>query len=378
MTILTEVELSKRDLDAFRSLIYDLAGISLSESKHVLVQSRLAKRLRHLGLDDYSEYLDLLRRCEKGAPELEAFVNVLTTNKTEFFREPHHFEFLRNEILTGVEERARNGADRKVRIWCAASSTGEEPYTLAMALTEHFQKQPGWDLRILASDIDTDVLRKASEGRYCSLAMEYLEESYRKKYFTNEGELSSVSPALKKLITFRQINLNRAPWQINAKFDAIFCRNVMIYFDQDTQRKLIDNLCNYLNPRGYLIIGHSESLLGFSDRLESLGNTIYRLKDGASSSASKPKITEAPKELSVNNSAVYRPSNIPSNPKPAPTPVPKSATNFNDLPKASHHCRTVLRFQSPLSYPDDPRILYRGMSLRSEYQSGRNESLHAS
>jgi chemotaxis protein methyltransferase CheR len=275
MDSLVEVPLNKREFNAFRELIFEQAGISLSEAKQVLVQSRLAKRLRKLGLSDYRSYLELLKA--PGSAELESFVNSLTTNKTEFFRESHHFEFLQQRVFKEIQERAACGGQRKVRLWCAASSTGEEPYSLAMSLLETFGSASNWDLKILASDIDTEVLTKAACGSYGQMAMEYLDNRYQKKYFRQLGDQYVVHDELKRLITYRKLNLNNPPWPIHTQFDAIFCRNVMIYFDSPTQRRLIDNLVSLIRPGGYLMIGHSESLLGFSSRLESLGNTIYRV-----------------------------------------------------------------------------------------------------
>ncbi len=275
MDSLVEIPLNQREFKAFRELIFSHAGISLSEAKQVLVQSRLAKRLRKLGLTDYRSYLELLQA--PGSVELESFVNSLTTNKTEFFRESHHFDFLHERVFKEIKERAMHGGDKKVRLWCAASSTGEEPYSLAMSLIESFGSASDWDLRILASDIDTDVLATAARGSYGEMAMEYLDGRFQKKYFHRQGDQYVVDDSLKRLITYRKLNLNNSPWPIHTKFDAIFCRNVMIYFDSPTQRRLVDNLVSMIRPGGYLVIGHSESLLGFTNRLESLGNTIYRV-----------------------------------------------------------------------------------------------------
>ncbi len=280
MEVLSEIELSQREFTAFQKLIFELAGISLAPGKQVLVRSRLTRRLRKLHLNSFSSYLDLL--SDPASTEREAFINCLTTNKTEFFREPHHFQFLREQVIAEAKDLARNTGERKLRLWCAAGSSGEEPYSLAITLREAFPTGSGWDLRILATDIDTDVLQTAAAGRYPEATLQTLPERYRDKYFHIRHDGSGqVRDELRELITFRRLNLNQSEWPIRTAFDAIFCRNVMIYFDQPTQKRLVEHMTELLRPGGYLMIGHSESLMGFPGRLESLGQTIYRLPTSA-------------------------------------------------------------------------------------------------
>ncbi len=310
-----ETPLHNNEFNKFRKLIYEIAGISLSDRKRELVKSRLARRLRFYDFASYSEYYDLLCDARAGKDELEHFVNALTTNKTEFFREGHHFDHLRNELFPRLRQATLSGREKKLRIWCAAASTGQEPYTLAMTMMDYFGSQTDWDLRLLASDIDTQVLATASEGVYPEGEMDGITSSMRTKYFLKETRGNDptwrVKPELKSLITYRQLNLIEPNWPIHTLFDAIFCRNVMIYFDQATQIRLVDRFSEYLHPGGLLFIGHSESLFSISDKFESLGDTIYQMKSGI-----------VPKLKNVAVSTPNKPVQV--TPRPAQTPAPKS------------------------------------------------------
>ncbi len=213
--VISEVALSVADFHRFRKLIYEKAGISLCDSKHTLVQSRLARRLRDLSFDNYNDYYKFLVDPIEGADEFENFINCLTTNKTEFFRESHHFDFLREKLFPQLVQRAARGEPKRLRIWSAACSTGQEPYTLALTAREFFRSMPDWDIRILASDIDTQVLQTASEGIYPAELLDDVPPQYRKRYFHRlsrdpDGPVQ-VSDELKQLITFRQINFVRTP-----------------------------------------------------------------------------------------------------------------------------------------------------------------------
>ncbi len=289
-----ETPLSENDFNKFRNLIYSIAGISLSDRKRELVKSRLARRLRALGLDSYSDYYHLLTDPTRADSEIQSFTNSLTTNKTEFYREAHHFDYLREKLLPQIKQHAQAGRDPKVRIWCAASSTGQEPYTLAMTLLDFFGSSTNADMRILASDIDTQVLATAMEGVYPEADTDPIPKHLLKRYFHKLNRQDEVfyqaKDELKQLITFRQLNLNHPQWPINTTFDAIFCRNVMIYFDQATQKKLVERFAELLVPRGLLVIGHSESLFSISDQFDSLGETIYCLKSGMASDRKKPGV----------------------------------------------------------------------------------------
>ncbi len=307
MSVIEDPKLQLREFHQFRKMIFELAGISLADSKVVMVQGRLAKRLRALGLPSYRDYHKYLL-ADAGGPETTKFINALTTNKTEFFRESHHFEFLTNKVFPELVKAAESSGSKRLRIWCSASSTGEEPYTIAMTTCEYFNLRKGWDIRILASDIDTDVLNTASEGVYDASRIQDIPVALRKKYFTRTQRSDDgpwkANPSIRDLITFRQINLLKPDWPIHSSFDIIFCRNVMIYFDAASQSRLVDQFAEKLTPNGYLIIGHSESLLGLTDRYKSLGDTIYR----CTAAGSKAALSELPPKPSTSSKAQRTPS----------------------------------------------------------------------
>lgn len=271
---------SLHEFHQLRDLIFNETGISMSDSKHSLVGSRLAKRVRALRLNSYEDYLRYLRH-EGDAGEMQEMINCITTNKTDFFREAHHFEFLRETILPELVKKTKRGDRRKIRIWCAASSRGHEPYTIAMTLRDFFERQSGWDIRILASDIDTQVLDIASQGVYTLPEVEVVPDDYKRRFLLkgtgrNQG-ICKVRPEVRELITFRQINLNKRPWPIHTKFDVIFCRNVMIYFNRTTQNQILQAMAPCLEPHGYLMLGHSENICQQETPFTPIGGTIYRL-----------------------------------------------------------------------------------------------------
>jgi chemotaxis protein methyltransferase CheR len=266
-----EFEFSAADFERIRKLIYGRAGISLSPSKQEMVYSRLGRRLRSLGLSDFKDYLALLEQGD--AAEWEAFTNSLTTNLTAFFREEHHFPVLA-ELLR------HHGGSGQIALWCSAASSGEEPYSMAMTAIEAFGtlKPP---VRILATDIDTAVLDKAQQGVY---AMERLEkmpqERIRRFFLRGQGQNAGkarVRDELRALIEFRQLNLLDASWQIRGPFHAIFCRNVMIYFDKPTQYEILRKFVPLLHTDGLLFAGHSESFHHAADLFRPRGKTIYEL-----------------------------------------------------------------------------------------------------
>jgi chemotaxis protein methyltransferase CheR len=264
------------EFQAIRQFLYEETGISLGASKQDMVSSRLAKRLRHHGLRSFGEYLRRVREDDPTGAERQELINCLTTNKTDFFREPHHFEFLRDTVIPRLRARKR------VRIWSAGCSTGEEPYTLAMTLGEHCPASEGWDVRILASDIDTAVLAAAEKGVYAADRVADVPVALLHKYFrrgsgANAGKVAA-KPELRERITFRQINLMEEPWPFRTQFDVIFCRNVVIYFDRETQRRLLTRFAAHLDPQGYLILGHSENLHWMVDTFTSVGSTVHRLR----------------------------------------------------------------------------------------------------
>jgi chemotaxis protein methyltransferase CheR len=265
--------LDEKEFIKFRDIIFEESGIKLSGSKKALVQARLAKRLRALNLPTYSEYYEyLIKNYDK---EKDHFLNSITTNKTDFFREDKHFQFLTDEYIPMIEDQ------KEIRIWSAGCSTGEEPYTLAIVFMEYFfnkSKKP--KIKILATDIDTSVIEVGYTGIYNYDKIKDIEMSLIKKYFyrgsgENDGSFK-VKPILKSLISFRQLNLLDDTYPMKKKFDIIFCRNVIIYFEKETQRVLFNKFNKYLSDEGRLFIGHSENLSNISDKFILEGKTIYR------------------------------------------------------------------------------------------------------
>ncbi|ALQ51844.1 CheR family methyltransferase [Nitrosomonas ureae] len=266
-----EYNFTQADFERIRKLIYKHAGISLSTGKQNMVYSRLARRLRATGLDSFNEYLDYL---ERGNPEeWEAFTNALTTNLTAFFREQHHFPILERH----VEKRKNHD---KIQLWCSASSTGEEPYSMAMAMVQAFKSYTP-PVHILATDLDTNVLAKAQMGIYSLDKLEKLPKEKLKQFFlkgkgSHDGS-ARVRPELRNMITFRKLNLLDDNWPIRGPFDAIFCRNVMIYFDKQTQYKILKKFVPLLASDGLLFAGHSESFQHAIDLFKLREKTVYEL-----------------------------------------------------------------------------------------------------
>ena len=271
-----EFDFTRADFERVRALIYSRAGISLADSKQEMVYSRLARRLRATGIQSFGRYLDDLEAGRLGE-EWESFTNALTTNLTSFFREAHHFPLLADHVQ-GL--RGRDNAP--LTIWCSASSTGEEPYSIAMTLCEAFNSLTP-PVQIIATDIDTNVLATASEGMYGVERVEKMSPERLKRFFLrgkgrHEG-MVRVRPELRQLVTFRQLNLLSDSWALSGQFDAIFCRNVMIYFDKETQRKILSRFVPLMKPHALLFAGHSENFLYVSDSLRLRGKTVYELND---------------------------------------------------------------------------------------------------
>ncbi|HEX5538771.1 MAG TPA: CheR family methyltransferase, partial [Methylophilaceae bacterium] len=273
-----EFSFTDKDFHKVRKLIYQHAGISLSEAKGDMVYSRLARRLRAVGLPSFAEYLDYLERADD-SKEWEAFTNALTTNLTSFFREAHHFPIL-------AEHLAR--AERPIAIWCSASSTGEEPYSIAMTCCEAFGtlKPP---VEIIATDIDTNVLATAASGVYPLERIAKLDDSRRKKFFlkgsgANAGFIR-VRDELRALIKYQPLNLLTDRWPLSGPFDAIFCRNVMIYFDKQTQAVILNKFAPLMKPDGLLFGGHSENFLYATNAFHLRGKTVYELNRSNKGSA---------------------------------------------------------------------------------------------
>ncbi len=268
-------EFTEADFKSLRELVFTHTGISLAEHKRDLVYGRLAKRLRALGLTKFRDYCALLKNGLDN--ELEQFTNAITTNLTSFFREKHHFEHLAQDIVPVLMDSYR--ANKRIRIWSAGCSTGEEAYSLAIALREVIPDIDRRDIRILATDLDSEVIQTASKGIYPQTRIEALDSQRKEAWFKQgNGELQGkiqVSSELRKLITFKQLNLMHE-WPMSGKFDVIFCRNVVIYFDKPTQKILFDRFANTMRPVSTLFIGHSETLSKVSDRFELTSKTVYR------------------------------------------------------------------------------------------------------
>lgn len=276
-----EIALSEREFTRIRKRVYKIAGISLSDAKRTLVVSRLSKIVRSLGLSSFDQYLEYLE--SKGqADDDQDFVNALTTNLTRFFREDHHFDHLKTHVANLIAHRPRTSGrgQPRLRIWSAGCSTGQEPYTVALDLLASFPELKRWDFKILATDIDSNVVAKAATGIYPASELNGL-SSQRMALFDKMGDGSIRIPqAAASLVTFKILNL-MAPWPVKGPFDAIFCRNVAIYFDKPTQGQLFDRLGQVLAPDGFLYIGHSENLQAVSKGYKLVGKTIYQLKQNS-------------------------------------------------------------------------------------------------
>lgn len=269
-----EFDFTRSDFERVRALIYKRAGISLADSKQEMVYSRIARRLRATGLVSFATYLDELEAGRLGE-EWESFTNALTTNLTSFFREAHHFPLLAEHL-----KRLPPGP---ITIWCSASSTGEEPYSIAMTACEAFNSLSP-PVQIIATDIDTNVLAVAAKGVYGIERLDKMPAERAKRFFLRgKGEqegLVRVRPELRQLVTFKPLNLLADGWPLTGQFDVIFCRNVMIYFDKATQRKILARFVPLMKPHALLFAGHSENFLYVSEALKLRGKTVYELEEG--------------------------------------------------------------------------------------------------
>ncbi|ADK30465.1 protein-glutamate O-methyltransferase [Brachyspira pilosicoli] len=279
MSELNLAPLTDSEFNELVRIIYDKTRIQMSEHKRALVTSRISKRIRALNMSSFKEYIDYL----KGAPDEEVtnFINAVTTNKTDFFRENKHFEYMKTTFLPNWEKSYKEGKVNNLRIWSAACSTGEEPYTIAMTLHDYFgERFNHYDIKILASDIDTNVLSHACAGIYKEETVETIQTNTLKKYFLkgtgNNAGLYKVKNILQKCISFRQLNFKDEDFDIHTKFDLIFCRNVIIYFDKEFQKELFNKFYRYMKEDSYVFIGHSETLFGISDLFKYISSNIYK------------------------------------------------------------------------------------------------------
>ncbi|HPC47957.1 MAG TPA: protein-glutamate O-methyltransferase [Deltaproteobacteria bacterium] len=268
--------ISDREFALFRDLIFRHTGIHMSDRKKNLVVARLSRRLRALGLGSFSDYYRYLTEGPDAAGELINLVNRITTNKTDFFRERHHFDFLRDTVVPQILRDATAGGQRRIRIWSAGCSSGEEPYSIAMTISELLERDRGWDVRILATDLDTEVLSRAHRGVYSSQQVAPVPVPYLSKYFDRVPDGYELKQAVKGLVVFRKLNLMDETFPMKRSFDAIFCRNVMIYFTEETKNALVEKLHRHLKEGGYLFIGHSESLMHMKHLFTFVRHTVYR------------------------------------------------------------------------------------------------------
>lgn len=268
-----EISLSEREFARVKSRVYQVAGISLSDAKRTLVISRLSKIVRNLGLPSFDAYVDFLERGGS-AQNGQDFVNALTTNLTRFYREDHHFDHLRKHVQTLLATKPRGS---RLRIWSAGCSTGQEPYTIGMDLLGAFPDLKRWDFKILGTDIDTAVLEKAAQGVYPESELSGLSHERAAPLVRPGDGTIRVPDAVRALVSFKPLNLI-GPWPMRGPFDAIFCRNVAIYFDKATQGEVFGRFSQLMAPEGFLYIGHSENLGSGGDGFRLVGKTIYQSK----------------------------------------------------------------------------------------------------
>ncbi|RVU37765.1 chemotaxis protein CheR [Hwanghaeella grinnelliae] len=275
-----EFAFSKADFEDLRTLVRERTGIVLQDHKRNMVYSRLARRLRTLGLRSFADYRKRLEGRE-GPEEIVFLINAITTNLTKFFREGHHFDHLGSTVMSEVSKGQGIGKN-KMRIWSAGCSSGEEPYTIAMTVRGRLPGIEKYDAKILATDLDTNMLDRGRNGLYSAEDAKGIPAEYQRKYVdlkSRESEgLAVMSKDLRKLIAFKHLNLLEK-WPMHGPFDAIFCRNVMIYFDNPTKQKLVEQFAALLRKGGWLYVGHSETLTFARDSFEMLGRTIYRKID---------------------------------------------------------------------------------------------------
>jgi chemotaxis protein methyltransferase CheR len=270
-----EFDFTDADFERIRQFVSEHTGIVLTEKKKDMVYGRLSKRIRRGDFDSFSAFIDALEQGDED--EQDFMINAITTNLTAFFRENHHFEFLKNTVIPSLIK--KKGYKKHLRVWSAGCSTGEEPYSIAMILRESLPDFDDWNVKILATDLDANVIAHGKAGIYRQDRIEGLDERRIKRWFKrgsgDNSDMVKVSPELQQMITFKRLNLLHE-WPMSGPFDLMFCRNVVIYFDKDTQRVLFDRYADILAPDAHLFIGHSETLFKVSSRFDSLGQTIYR------------------------------------------------------------------------------------------------------
>jgi len=288
-----------REFKMFRALVHERTGIWLRDGKQIMLASRLSRRLRHHGMASFSDYYQFVQKVQDNGAEIRELINCVTTNKTSFFRERHHFDFLSNTVVPQIMAVAQPGAAKTIRIWSACCSTGEEPYSIAITLLDALQTQlrvrdplsglntspGGWKIEIVASDIDTVVLGTATRAIYPADSLTSVSLPMQKKYFLRgkddmQGHVK-VKSDVARLVEFKRINLMDAKWPLDNRFDAIFFRNALIYFNQETQDVFLRKMAEYIKPDGYLFLGNSEHIPWLSDIFAPLKQTMYQLREVA-------------------------------------------------------------------------------------------------
>ncbi len=278
-----DIGLSQKDFSRLSAFVYEHCGIKLPPSKKTMLEARLRRRLRALDMKSYDDYCDYLFGPVGQKEEIVCMIDLVTTNKTDFFRESAHFDFLLGTCLPEFCEPGNGGVWRKMSVWSAGCSTGEEPYTLAMVLCEYAESRPGFRFSILATDISTRVLEKAALGIYDEERVGPVPPAMRRKYLLKSRDRSKglvrVAPVPRSTVDFRRLNLMNENFGLRERMDVIFCRNVIIYFDKATQEGLVNRFARSLAPGGYLFLGHSETLCGMDVPLVQVAPTVYRKPD---------------------------------------------------------------------------------------------------
>jgi chemotaxis protein methyltransferase CheR len=281
------LELSAASLTQFSEFVTETLGIKMNSSKLPMLQGRLQRRLRDLGLDSLEAYREFLFERDGGAAELQHFIDAVTTNKTDFFREPQHFDVLVNKVLPVLAPRGLDGVPGswRCKVWSAPCSSGEEPYTLAMVLAEYASRVPGFDYAVLGTDISSRMLLHAERGVYDVERIEPVPAALRSRYLLRSRDRGHprvrIVPDLRRRVTFRSLNFMDRDYRVRDTFDVIFCRNVLIYFDKPTQEAVVRRLARHLRPDGFLFLGHSESLTGIEAPFEPCGLAVYRHRGGS-------------------------------------------------------------------------------------------------
>jgi chemotaxis protein methyltransferase CheR len=271
--------ISDREFSRYRKLIYGKAGICLSPTKKAFLEARLTRRIRELGMDSFHAYYQYVTQDQNGN-ELAQLFDRISTNETHFFREPRQFDFLEQQIFPDWQAQGDSGLrPRRIRVWSAGCSTGEEPYSLAMILLDHFPRGSGWEIEIIATDLSSRALKSARKAVWSIVKAKEIPQSYLKRFMLkgtgSQQAYMKAGAEIQAIIRFQQLNLNDDHYAVPEPFDLIFCRNVLIYFDAASRARVVYRLVNHLAPGGFLLVGHAESLNGVSDRIRHVRPTIY-------------------------------------------------------------------------------------------------------